>query len=157
MGTPAEASDLSLTSSGAPPNTQPTDEARSPSRPRHAPTGSGGRTAEAMAAQGNNISGTVNGDGSWTTGSVTRHKTTRGDIYLDLTDNVDGGLCVRLVSLRNGSTFGGNCWNAGEYGVKTLATDVLADTVFRVDARKRVAGGSNNQWGGGPPPSRIYY
>jgi len=28
MGTPAEASDLSLTSSGAPPNTQPTDEPR---------------------------------------------------------------------------------------------------------------------------------
>jgi hypothetical protein len=99
------------------------------------------------AAQWNPISGTVHSDGSWTLYPTQRHKTDPGDMYLDLQDNVDGGLCVELVS--SGRVFAGPvCWNAGEYGVKTVATNVKAPTTFSVQAKKGASGGSNNAWGG---------
>jgi hypothetical protein len=106
----------------------------------------------AAAPEGwNDINGEVNGDGTWTRGGVTRHKTNPGDIVLDLRNNVDGGLYVQLVSLRNGAVFGNRHWGPGEYGPKCVSEDVRAGTVFRVDAKKG-ATGPNNDWGG-----RIYY
>lgn len=116
----------------------------------------------AMASPGpakwNDIKGTVHSDGTWTEEKRggPRHKTdTRDrDVVLDLRDNVDGGLCVKLRSLRDDTVFDKKkktCWAAGEYGPKTLATNVRSGTVFIVDAMKR-GHGRNNDWGG-----RIYY
>ncbi len=46
----------------------------------------------------NNIEGTVRPDGTWTLGNTSQHKTDarNGQVLLDLRNNVDGGLCVRL-------------------------------------------------------------
>jgi len=105
--------------------------------------------AAALAAQNNNVSGVVNSDASWTKGQVTRHKSNTGDIKFNLQNNVDGGICLRLRSLRNGSVFAGPvCWAPGEYGAHYLAYDVLENTEFAIDAHKGVSGGSNNDWGG---------
>jgi hypothetical protein len=81
-----------------------------------------------------------------------RTKSGYGSIILNLTDNVDGGLCVVLLAARNGSRFGRACWEAGEYGKKTLATGVLDATRFTVWATKRHSVPTNNYWGGS-----IYY
>lgn len=106
----------------------------------------------ASSARWNDIKGEVNGNGTLTAGSVTRHKASRGDIILDLKNNVDGGLYIQLVSLHNDAVFGNAHWRAGEYGPKTVSQDVRAGTVFRVDAKKGVATGHNNDWGG-----QIFY
>jgi hypothetical protein len=81
-----------------------------------------------------------------------RAKNGYGNIVLNLTDNVDGGICVVLVAARDGSRFGRGCWEAGEYGAKTLATNVLDTTRFTVWATKRHYRETNNDWAGS-----IYY
>jgi hypothetical protein len=100
----------------------------------------------AFAAQNNNVTGEVYPGGGWTPGGVTRHKTDTGDIKVKITDNVDGGICLRLRSTRNNAVFGERCWAAGSYLAYTVSTDVLTGTEFVIDARKRTAGGSNNKW-----------
>jgi hypothetical protein len=83
-----------------------------------------------------------------------RTKTSYGSIVLDLNDNVDYGICVRLLAARNGSVLGyTRCWPAGSYGPQTMATHVLAKTRFTVWATKMHSSQTNNNaWGG-----RIYY
>ena len=103
----------------------------------------------AFAAQNNDIGGTVYTSGAWTPGSVTRHKTDTGDIKVKITDNLDGGICLRLKSTRTGSIFAGPvCWAAGEYTAKFVAYDVLSGTTFTIEAHKGISGGSNNAWAG---------
>jgi hypothetical protein len=102
----------------------------------------------AYAAQNNSIGGTVYTSGAWTPGGVTRHKTDTGNIKIKITDNTDGGICLRLRSTKNNAIFGSACWAAGNYDAKVISTDVLAGTVFVIDAHKRINGGSNNQWAG---------
>ncbi|MEU4237523.1 hypothetical protein [Actinoplanes sp. NPDC026619] len=103
----------------------------------------------AFAAQNNDIGGEVYTNGGWTPGHVTRHKTDTGDIKVKITNNVDGGICLRLRSTTSNSVFAGPvCWVAGEYTAKFVATDVLRGTDFTIEAKKRVATGTNNEWAG---------
>jgi hypothetical protein len=113
----------------------------------------------ALAAQNNDvrfgISSTAGTDvgfpGNWTRepGGVVRTKTSRGDISLFVNDNVDGGVCIRLLAAKNGSRLGDlQCWPPGTYGAKVLATHVLAKTRFTVWATKLHSSPTNNVWGG---------
>jgi hypothetical protein len=118
----------------------------------------------ALAAQwypiGFNISPTAGTDAGFPTNWTREPPNTRvrtkngyGNILLNLTDNVDGGICVKLLAARDGSQLGRACWEAGEYGPpKTLATGVLANTRFTVWATKRHSQPTNNYWAGS-----IYY
>lgn len=88
-----------------------------------------------------------------------RTKTTTGDgtIRLFLNDNVDGGVCVRLVNAHKGERLGvTRCWRAGSYGEQILATNVRAPTRFTVWATKRYSTtkSTNNVWGGYHTTSR---
>lgn len=98
--------------------------------------------------QWNPVSGDVNSDGAYTLYYTVRHVTTTGNVYLDLTDTVDGGFCVGLATPSDPyNLFAGPvCWSSGQYGQKTVATDVLAGTAFHVVAWKRSTSGSNNHW-----------
>ena len=108
----------------------------------------------APPAQKNSINGTVGDPGVWRQENRNgpRHKTDNldGIVTLNLTDNVDGGLCVQLRDVRHGNVFGNKqCWAAGEYGRKPLATGVRAGTIFVADAEKwKKSDNGNNQWGG---------
>jgi hypothetical protein len=114
--------------------------------------------AMAPPAQSNPIKGTVSNAGVWQQEirNGPRHKTDNldGTVTLTLTDNVDGGLCVRLRDVRHDNVFGNTqCWAAGEKDRKTLATGVRAGTIFVVDAEKwHKSDDKNNQWGG-----QIFY
>lgn len=69
-------------------------------------------------------------------------------MWLDLTDTVNGGLCVKLWDARRSRDFSDEvCWGDGEHSRKRLATDVEEGTEFFVYAKKR-GSGDNNSWGG---------
>jgi hypothetical protein len=92
--------------------------------------------------------------GVWTRDPAgVRTKTSSGNIDLSVTDNVPGGLCVRLRSAENGSPLGlTRCWPASSFGSKTLAADVLADTRFTVWATAMHPSTADSTWVG-----YIYY
>ena len=71
---------------------------------------------------------------------------------MNLTDNVNYGMCVKLLYARDGSQLGRACWEAGQYGSKTLVTGVPANTRFTVWVTKRSAASSNSYWAGS-----LYY
>lgn len=105
-------------------------------------------------SQWNPIKGTVNSNGQYTAEernvSDPRSKTDNsyGGVVLDLTNTVDGGLCVKLWDARRGGYFSDEvCWSDGEQSPKTLAKEVKAGTEFFVHAKKR-GSGDNNSWGG---------
>jgi hypothetical protein len=108
----------------------------------------------APPATNNSINGTVSDAGVWhqENRNGPRHKTDDLDriVTLNLTDNVDGGLCVRLRDVRHNNVFSNpQCWTAGEYGRKPLATEVRPGTIFAVEAEKwKKNDNRNNQWGG---------
>jgi hypothetical protein len=114
--------------------------------------------AMAPPAEKNSINGIVSDAGGWhqESRSGPRHKTDNldGIVTLTLKDNVDGGLCVRLRDVRNDNVFGNTqCWAAGEYDRKLLASGVRTGTEFVVDAEKwHKSDNKNNQWGG-----QIFY
>jgi hypothetical protein len=112
----------------------------------------------APPVQDNPINGNVSNAGVWhqENRNGPRHKTDNldGIVTLTLKDNVNGGLCLRLRDVSHDKVFGNTqCWAAGEYGRKTLATGVRAGTIFVVDAKKwHNSDNKNNHWAG-----RIFY
>jgi hypothetical protein len=113
----------------------------------------------AVAAQNNDVGFSVGSTAgydvsfptNWTRepNLVVRTKTDYGSINLFVNDNVDGGLCVRLLAARDGSQLGSTrCWPAGTYYAQTMATNVLATTRFTVWATKWHSSSTNNYWGG---------
>ena len=113
--------------------------------------------ATALAAGYNDIGFSVNPNGAWTfePNNAVRNKTTSGNMSMNVNDLTDGGVCVRLVNANTGTAFTApTCWS--KYATKTIATNVLAGTRFRVQAQKK-GFGTNNAWGAYRPSGWFYY
>lgn len=112
--------------------------------------GAGAASAEAGATAGwHHVAGTANADGSWFIGEVVRTKSGTGSVIFNLNNNASGGLCLRLYNARTNAYFTNPvCWAAGSLAQKTLATDVLTGTRFRIAQRKRTPSNTNGGWGG---------
>lgn len=109
----------------------------------------------AEAASWQHVAATANSNGTWTLGQTVRVKSGTGSIVMKLGDNVDGGLCVRLVSVKTGSVFTGTvCWDAAAKlpSTRTIATQVLTNTQFQIQHRKQHGSRHNSGWG-----ADLYY
>ncbi len=95
----------------------------------------------------------------WTTYSTTHSSGAAGDLNLAITDFVQSGrsLSVRAAWAKcktgtlTGGTSSGNSWTLSEIGTKkAIATNVLAGTCFRLQARVSIGLGlfDDRTWGG---------
>ncbi|BEL06252.1 hypothetical protein Q0Z83_044430 [Actinoplanes sichuanensis] len=99
----------------------------------------------AMAAA-NPVEGYTRTDTGWTAYTFQRHDVNGGTITFKPNNLSSGGVCIRLKSVRTGAIFSDTiCWT--DHSTRTLATGVLAGTVFTIQARKQ-ASGTDTFWSG---------
>lgn len=122
----------------------------------------------AQAAQAyNNVGYAVNGNGSWTYEFPyrVRYKTGAGTIKMKVGDNVDGGVCVRLIDVHTHHVVagmrGGNrgvCWSTSQTGDrKDLSYGTPAGTQFAVQAMKSYPFGYDDYWSAMSPTGWFFY
>ncbi|MFG1608036.1 hypothetical protein [Actinoplanes sp. NPDC049265] len=100
----------------------------------------------ALAGQANPVEGYTSTGTGWTSYTNQRHDVDGGTITFKPNNLSSGGVCIRLRSARTGSVFSNTiCWT--DHSTRTLATGVLANTTFTIDARKQ-ASGSDTFWSG---------
>lgn len=100
----------------------------------------------AMANQPNPVEGYTRTDTAWTAYTTQRHDVDGGTITFKPNNLSSGGVCIRLKSVRTGAIFSNTiCWT--DHSTRTLATGVLANTTFTIQARKQ-SSGSDTFWSG---------
>ena len=119
--------------------------------------------------QYNDIGYSVNPNGAWTYEIPyrVRHKTDSGSMWMKVGDNVDGGVCVRLIDTRThhvvaGMINGANgvCWSTSQTGHrKVLSYSTPPSTDFAVQAKKSYPCPwcHDNYWSAVRPTGWFYY
>jgi len=91
----------------------------------------------AQATSWHSISGTVKEGGAWYKSSTVRTVGSSGTtMQLSLSSAPSKGIQWRLINAKNGKVFGSTVTIGSGGGARTLATNVLAGTLFQNDFRQ---------------------